>query len=46
MLIIGENIHIISPHIKEAIANRDTAAIQKLVLEQAAADISFGLENL
>ncbi len=37
MLIIGENIHIISPHIKEAIANRDTAAIQKLALEQAAA---------
>jgi 5-methyltetrahydrofolate corrinoid/iron sulfur protein methyltransferase len=34
VLIIGENIHIISPHVKEAIAARDTAAIQKLAREQ------------
>jgi 5-methyltetrahydrofolate corrinoid/iron sulfur protein methyltransferase len=34
VLIIGENIHIISPQVKEAIANRDTAAIQKLAREQ------------
>ena len=34
MLIIGENIHIISPEVKEAIANRDTAAIQRLAKAQ------------
>ena len=34
MLIIGENIHIIAPAVKEAIANRDTAAIQKLAKAQ------------
>ena len=34
MLIIGENIHIISPPVKEAIAARDTAAIQRLAREQ------------
>lgn len=34
MLIIGENIHIIAPAVKEAIAARDTAAIQKLAKEQ------------
>lgn len=34
MLIIGENIHIIAPRVKEAIAARDTAAIQKLAREQ------------
>jgi 5-methyltetrahydrofolate corrinoid/iron sulfur protein methyltransferase len=34
MLIIGENIHIIAPPVKEAIANRDTAAIQKLAKAQ------------
>jgi 5-methyltetrahydrofolate corrinoid/iron sulfur protein methyltransferase len=36
MLIIGENIHIIAPHVKEAIANRDTAAMQAMAKEQAA----------
>ena len=35
MLIIGENIHIISPQVKEAIATRDTAMIQRLAREQA-----------
>ena len=34
MLIIGENIHIISPQVKDAIANRDTAAIQRLAIKQ------------
>lgn len=34
MLIIGENIHIIAPKIKEAVANRDTAYIQKVALAQ------------
>jgi len=34
MLIIGENIHIIAPKIKEAIANRDTAYLQKAALVQ------------
>ena len=34
MLIIGENIHIIAPAVKEAIANRDTAAIQTLAKAQ------------
>ena len=34
MLIIGENIHIIAPQVKEAIAARDTAAIQRLAIEQ------------
>ena len=34
MLIIGENIHIISPQVKEAIAARDTAVIQRLAIEQ------------
>lgn len=36
MLIIGENIHIISPDVKEAIAARDTATMQKLAKEQVA----------
>jgi 5-methyltetrahydrofolate corrinoid/iron sulfur protein methyltransferase len=36
MLIIGENIHIISPNVKEAIAARDTAAMQALAKEQLA----------
>lgn len=35
MLIIGENIHIISPQVKDAIAARDTAVIQRLAMEQA-----------
>ena len=35
MLIIGENIHIISPQVKDAIAARDTAVIQRLAIEQA-----------
>jgi 5-methyltetrahydrofolate corrinoid/iron sulfur protein methyltransferase len=34
MLIIGENIHIIAPAVKEAIANRDTEAIQRLAKAQ------------
>jgi len=34
MLIIGENIHIIAPEVREAIANRDTAAIQRLAKAQ------------
>ncbi len=34
MLIIGENIHIIAPRIKEAVNNRDTAYIQKVALAQ------------
>lgn len=34
MLIIGENIHIIAPKIKEAITNRDTAYLQKAALMQ------------
>jgi 5-methyltetrahydrofolate corrinoid/iron sulfur protein methyltransferase len=36
MLIIGENIHIISPNVKEAIAARDTATMQQLAKEQVA----------
>lgn len=35
MLIIGENIHIISPTVKNAIAERDTATIQRLAKAQA-----------
>jgi 5-methyltetrahydrofolate corrinoid/iron sulfur protein methyltransferase len=42
MLIIGENIHIIAPAVKEAIANRDTAAIQRL----ARAQVDAGAEIL
>jgi 5-methyltetrahydrofolate corrinoid/iron sulfur protein methyltransferase len=34
MLIIGENIHIIAPRVREAITNRDTAYIQKMALAQ------------
>jgi 5-methyltetrahydrofolate corrinoid/iron sulfur protein methyltransferase len=34
MLIIGENIHIIAPEVKEAIANRDTQAMQSLAKAQ------------
>ncbi len=34
MLIIGENIHIIAPEVKEAIANRDTQAMQSLARTQ------------
>lgn len=34
MLIIGENIHIIAPRVREAVNNRDTAYIQKLALAQ------------
>lgn len=37
MLIIGENIHIISPRVREAIERRDAAAIQEIAREQAAA---------
>jgi len=35
MLIVGENIHIISPTVKKAIAERDTATIQRLAKAQA-----------
>jgi len=34
MLIIGENIHIISPTVKAAVADRDEQAIQQLALSQ------------
>jgi len=34
MLIIGENIHIISPTVKAAVADRDEQTIQRLALEQ------------
>jgi 5-methyltetrahydrofolate corrinoid/iron sulfur protein methyltransferase len=34
MLIIGENIHIIAPAVREAIANRDTQAVQRLAKAQ------------
>ncbi|NLE76397.1 MAG: dihydropteroate synthase [Chloroflexi bacterium] len=34
MLIIGENIHIIAPRVKNAIQDRDTAALQQMALEQ------------
>jgi 5-methyltetrahydrofolate corrinoid/iron sulfur protein methyltransferase len=37
VLIIGENIHIISPRVREAIERRDAAAIQEIAREQAAA---------
>ena len=37
MLIIGENIHIISPRVKEAIENRDAKFIQSLALKQVKA---------
>lgn len=37
MLIIGENIHIISPRVKEAVQARDTAAMQRLALAQVEA---------
>ncbi len=44
MLIIGENIHIISPDVKEAIATRDTKAIQALAKEQV--DAGAGMLDL
>lgn len=44
MLIIGENIHIISPNVKEAIAARDTKAIQALAKEQV--DAGAGMLDL
>ena len=44
MLIIGENIHIIAPAVKEAIANRDTAAIQRLARAQV--DAGAGILDL
>lgn len=37
MLIIGENIHIISPRVREAIENRDAKFIQNLALRQVKA---------
>jgi 5-methyltetrahydrofolate corrinoid/iron sulfur protein methyltransferase len=41
MLIIGENIHIIAPVVREAINNRDTAAIQSLAKAQVAAGAAW-----
>jgi len=38
--IIGENIHIIAPRVKEAIANRDTKTIQEMALAQVRAGAS------
>ena len=40
MFIIGENIHIIAPRVKQAIASRDTQAIQDLALAQVRAGAS------
>ncbi len=37
MYIIGENLHILSPRFKEAVANRDTAYVQELAKKQVAA---------
>lgn len=34
MYIIGENLHILSPRFKEAVANRDTAYVQELAKKQ------------
>ncbi len=42
MLIISENIHIISPEIKQILADRDTPAIQRL----AAAQVAHGAQLL
>jgi 5-methyltetrahydrofolate corrinoid/iron sulfur protein methyltransferase len=47
MYIVGENIHIISPRVKDAIANRDAKAIQSLAKAQAekganALDLNIG----
>jgi 5-methyltetrahydrofolate corrinoid/iron sulfur protein methyltransferase len=36
MLLIGENIHIISPEVRGAIASRDTKTIQRLAMAQVA----------
>ena len=40
MYIIGENIHIISPRVKEALANRDKRFFQELALQQVEAGAS------
>lgn len=37
MYIIGENLHILSPRFKEAVANRETAYVQELAQKQLAA---------
>jgi len=37
VLIIGENIHIIAPRVKQAVQDRDTAAMQKLAVTQVEA---------
>lgn len=47
MYIIGENIHIIAPRVKQAIADRDTKTIQEMALSQvnagaAAVDLNIG----
>ena len=47
MFIIGENIHIIAPRVKQAINERDTKAIQEMALAQvrhgaAAVDLNIG----
>ena len=41
MLIVGECIHIISPKVKDAIANRDAKAIQELALAQVEKGAQF-----
>ncbi len=47
MYIIGENIHIIAPRVKQAITDRDTGAIQQMALAQvrggaSAIDLNIG----
>jgi len=47
MFIIGENIHIIAPRVKQAVAERDTKAIQQMALAQVraganAVDLNIG----
>jgi len=41
MLIIGENIHIISPRVRNAISNRDSATIQQLAKAQVEKGAQF-----
>jgi len=41
MQIIGENIHIIAPSVKEAVANRDSKAIQSLAKAQIEKGVAF-----
>ncbi len=41
MVIIGENIHILSKKVSEAINNRDAKVIQELAKQQAAAGADY-----